>query len=92
MIRFLIHRFATGCDPFCYKRWYEFIALFCISFFVASGKAAGLLEPNGEALSSVAFLVSLKIEPTSSVALVPIGGDSGREQSARGGTLFVRHH
>lgn len=92
MIRFLIHRFATGCDPFCYKRWYEFIALFCIAFFVASGKAAGLLEPSGEALSSVAFLVSLKIESTSSVALVPIGLDSGQYQSAQVGKPLVQDH
>jgi site-specific recombinase XerD len=53
----------------CYKRWYEFIAFFCMSLFVMSGNAPEFLEPIDEALSTVAFLVSLAIEPTPSVVL-----------------------
>ena len=53
----------------CYERWYGFTAFFCMSLFVASGNAPELLEPIDEALSTVAFLVSLAIEPTPSVVL-----------------------
>ena len=53
----------------CYERRYEFTAFFCMSLFVASGNAPELLEPIDEALSTVAFLVSLAIEPTPSVVL-----------------------
>ena len=60
-------------DP-AHKRWYVFIAFFCISFFVASSNAAELPEPIDEALSTVAFLVRLAIEPAPSVVLAPNGG------------------
>jgi len=52
---------APSIDP-AHKRWYEFIAFFCISFFVASGNAAEMLEPIDVTPSTVAFLVSLAIE------------------------------
>ena len=53
---------------------------------------AGLLEPVDEALSTVAFLVSLVIELIPSVVLAPIGEDSGQDQSAPVGRPLVQHH
>ncbi len=78
-------------DP-AHKRWYAFITFFCISFFAASGNAVELLESIDEGLSTVAFLVSLAIEPAPSVVLAPIGQDSGQYQSAQVGRPLVQHH
>ena len=59
---------VPSIDP-AHKRWYELIAFFCMSLFVASGNAPELFEPIDEALSTVTFLVNLAIEPTPSVVL-----------------------
>ncbi len=50
--------------------------------------SVAMLEPIDEALSTGAFLISLIIERTSWVVLVPIGWDSGQSQSAQGGNAF----
>jgi len=102
-VRFLVRQCIQGrqdvypplkppsIDP-AHKRWYEFIAFFCISFFVASGNAAELPEPIDAALSRVAFLASLAIEPAPSIVLALIGRDSGQYQPAQVGRPLVQHH
>jgi len=75
-----------------HKRWYGFIAFFCISFFAANGNAVELLESIDEGVSTGAFLVRLAIESDPSVVLALIGQDSGQYQSAQAGRPLVQHH